>query len=114
MYDEPAQESAATFNNARHYLEQHHVIRSREIHAAIAMLTREDGRTLSYLLEIARQERRDHGWPYWALLCGALARLGGEQGRMALVQLANDPAATRHARHWAEKALLGDLSTPDD
>ncbi len=105
---------AQAFEQAHASLERWHVIRDEHLTEAIASLDHEGEAIAPYLIQLCRTERyRPRGWPFWALTCGTLARVGGEKGREALQDLSSDKKASIHARDWAKKALEGKLSIGD-
>ncbi len=94
-------------------LERWHVIRTQHILDAIDVVAQEGPAIRSYLIQLAKEDRRSHGWPYWALLCGSLAKIGGEDARAMLMELAENTNAPFHAREWAERALEGRITSLD-
>lgn len=97
------------FDRTHASLERWHVIRPQHILDAIDVVAQEGQGMRSYLIKLAREDHRSHGWPYWALLCGSLAKIGGEDARAMLIELAENTNAPLHAREWAERALDGQL-----
>lgn len=101
------------FDQTHASLERWHVIRTQHILDAIDVVAQEGQGMRSYLIQLAIEDQRNHGWPYWALLCGSLAKIGGEDARAMLMELAEDTKAPIHAREWADRALEGQITSPD-
>ena len=110
-------------NDARYekvFLEAHdsivmwHVISTDHLNAGIEAVAKEAPGIVPYLLKLANGDRTRNGWPYWALLCGSLQQVGGDEGRKLLHELAADPNAEAYVREYAKRALEGKLVAPDD
>lgn len=102
------------FREAHLSIERHHVIHTSHLADGIAAVVQEGPLIQPYLLKLAKGDRRRGGWPYWALLCGSLREVGGDEGRKALQELAADPQADWYVREYARRALEGTIVAPDD
>ena len=102
------------FERVHASLERWHVIRTQHILDAIDVVAQEGPAMRSYLIQLAKKDRSIHGWPYWALLCGSLAKIGGNDATAILTELAEDANAPLHVREWANRALEGRITSPDE
>jgi len=102
------------FREAHRNIERWHVIRTAHLNAGIETVVKEAPDIVPYLLKLAKGDRTRKGWPYWALLCGSLQQVGGDEGQKLLHELAVDPNAESYVRECAKRALEGKLMAPDD
>ena len=99
---------AKVFRDAHASVERWHVIREFHLASAIESLSSHGADIRPYLIGLTKSERYEQrGWPFWALVCGTLAEVGGEQGAAAMKDLKQDAKAYKHAREYAEKVLAG-------
>lgn len=96
---------AQVFRNAHYGIESWRVISDQQIDHAINLVSQEGAGMMPYLLKLAQGDRTSNGWPYWALLCGSIARIGGSEGLPMLIEIANDEDAAGYVRYWAQNAL---------
>jgi hypothetical protein len=92
-------------------LEAQHVIQTAHIKEAIQSLAKEGQAITPYLLKLLREgskqgATKEHGggWPLWALVCGTLSEVGGEDGRAPLTKMLADTATAKIVRFGADKA----------
>jgi hypothetical protein len=92
-------------------LEAPHVIRTAHIKDAITSLAKEGQAITPYLLKLLREgskegAAKEHGggWPLWALVCGTLFEVGGEEGRAALSKILADPTTAKTVQVGADRA----------
>ncbi len=70
--------------NAR--LEAPHVIKDAHVKAAIKSLVEQGQAITPYLLKLLGDGSKtgaangQGGWPFWAVVCGTLSKVGGEEG----------------------------------
>jgi hypothetical protein len=92
-------------------LEAPHVIQIAHVKEAIRALAKEGQAITPYLLHVLREgskqgATKEHGggWPLWALVCGTLSEVGGEEGRAELTKVLADPATAKTVRYGADRA----------
>lgn len=102
------------FRDALRNIERWHVIRTTHLNTGIETVVKEAPGIIPYLLKLAKGDRTRHGWPYWALLCGSLQQVGGDEGQKLLHELATDPRAEPYVHECAKRALEEKLVAPDD
>jgi hypothetical protein len=86
-----------------------HIIRAEHLAPAIETLATHGATIVPYLSERCKSQRYTQtGWPFWALLCGALATIGTEDARAVLQDLRQDDKAIDYARNASERALAGE------
>ncbi len=105
---------ARVFRKAHYELESSRVIFDWHIEHAINLVSQEGVDIMPYLLELAQGDRTRNGWPYWALLCGSIARIGGSEGLQMLIEIANDEDAADYVRYWAQNALSETVPSLDE
>jgi hypothetical protein len=99
----------SVFREAHRSVEQWHVIRRHHLVSAIESLSTHGEGIAPFLIRLTESERHaQRGWPFWALVCGTLAKVGGDEGATAMRNLKEDEKAYKHAREYAEKALGGE------
>jgi len=100
---------AKVFRNAHAGVERWHVIRDHHLASPVESLSSHGPDICPYLIGPTTTERyAQHGWPFWALVCGTLAEVGGGQATIALEDLKEDTRAEKCAREYAEKARAGE------
>ncbi len=100
---------AKVFEDVLWSVERSHVIRELHLSSGIESLSAHGPGIAPYLISVTKSERyRPRGWPFWALVCGALANVGSDEGVAAMTDLKNDEKACKHAREYAEMALAGE------
>jgi hypothetical protein len=92
-------------------LEAPHVIQTAHVKDAITSLTKEGQAITPYLLNLLREGSKQGatkvhggGWPLWALVCGTLSEVGGEEGRAELTEILADPATAKTILYGADRA----------
>ena len=99
----------AVFLEAHGSVERWNVIRQHHLVSAIESLSAHGEAIVPFLIDLTESERyAQRGWPFWALVCGTLAKVGGEEGAVAMKNLKEDEKAYKHTREYAEKALAGE------
>ncbi|MDD4891554.1 MAG: DUF192 domain-containing protein [Phycisphaerae bacterium] len=104
-----AAECEQLLNTAIGQVEAHHAIAETYIVAAIQSLSANGPGMRKYLISVTQKagDKPGNVWPKWAVVCGTLGAMGGDDARAALRVLADNPIAPEHARDFAKRTLAG-------